>query len=178
MFTPDHGKTTLSYDFALPRVSNSIFMGSQAPFNNRNDVDATLARDLTAAIVSGMLMRLNSAFVGQDFFDPQGNPVFKNKNQMQRLLPYYFNNQDNSVDYRVNQCGQHGDAPCVNVYSEALHALSTDKNIAHPQTSYVNSYAFSYDDFLGMDGTNTQTDVYPATIVIGDMKNRKIPHVK
>lgn len=152
-------------------------MGAQAPFNNKNAVDATIARDLTSAIVSGMLMRKESAFIGKNFFDSEGNPVFRNKQQMQELLKYYFNNVDYSVDYVVNQCGATKDAPCVNVYSEAMHALSFDKNIDHPQNSYLNSYAFSYDDFLGMDGTNTQTDAKPATVVIGDMKNRKIPHI-
>lgn len=168
---------TLSYDLSAPQASNSIFMGAQAPFYNKNAVDATIARDLTSAIVSGMLMRQESAFVGMDFFDPQGNPVLKNKEQMQTLLRYFFNNGANSVDYTWNQCGKQHDAPCVNVYSEAMHALSFDKNIDHPQDSYLNSYAFSYDDFLGMDGTNIQTDAKPATIVIGDMSGRKIPHV-
>lgn len=173
----ESGSETLSYNLGSPQASNSILMGAQTPFNNKNAVDATIARDLTSAIVSGMLMRKESAFIGKDFFDAQGNPVFRNKQQMQGLLKYYFNNVDHSVDYVVNQCGATKDAPCVNVYSEAMHALSFDKNIDHPQNSYLNSYAFSYDDFLGMDGTNTQTDAKPATIVIGDMKNRKIPHI-
>ncbi|WP_237759390.1 beta-1,3-glucanase family protein [Legionella parisiensis] len=173
----ESGPETLSYNLGSPQVSNSILMGAQAPFKNKNAVDATIARDLTSAIVSGMLMRKESAFIGKNFFDAQGNPVFRNKQQMQELLKYYFNNVDHSVDYNVNQCGATKDAPCVNVYSEAMHALSFDKNIDHPQESYLNSYAFSYDDFLGMDGTNTQTDAKPATIVIGDMKNRKIPHI-
>ncbi|KTD60370.1 hypothetical protein Lsai_0120 [Legionella sainthelensi] len=179
VFSPENGPSSESVSYKLDslQASNSIFMGSQAPFNNRNAIDSTLTRDLTAAIVSGMLMRKESAFIGKDFFDAQGNPVFKNKEQMQQLLPYYFSNIDNSVDYIVNQCGATQDAPCVNVYSEAMHALSFDKNIEHPQDSYTNAYAFSYDDFLGMDGTNTQTDKKPVTIVIGDMKNRKIPHV-
>ncbi|KTD53778.1 hypothetical protein Lsan_4188 [Legionella santicrucis] len=179
VFTPENGSSSesVSYKLDSPQASNSIFMGAQTPFNNRSAIDSTLARDLTAAIVSGMLMRKESAFIGKDFFDSQGNPVFKNKEQMQQLLPYYFNNIDNSVDYVVNQCGVTQDAPCVNVYSEAVHALSFDKNIEQPQESYTNAYAFSYDDFLGMDGTNTQTDKKPVTIVIGDMKNRKIPHV-
>ncbi|WP_244940990.1 glycoside hydrolase family 64 protein [Legionella sainthelensi] len=179
VFSPENGPSSesVSYKLDSPQASNSILMGSQAPFNNRNAIDSTLTRDLTAAIVSGMLMRKESAFIGKDFFDSQGNPVFKNKEQMQQLLPYYFSNIDNSVDYIVNQCGATQDAPCVNVYSEAMHALSFDKNIEHPQESYTNAYAFSYDDFLGMDGTNTQTDKKPVTIVIGDMKNRKIPHV-
>lgn len=179
VFSPELGSSSesISYKLDSPNASNSILMGSQAPFNNRNEIDSTLTRDLTAAIVSGMLMRKESAFIGKDFFDSQGNPVFKNKEQMQQLLPYYFNNIDYSVDYNVNQCGATQDAPCVNVYSEAMHALTFDKNIEHPQKSYTNAYAFSYDDFLGMDGTNTQTDKKPVTIVIGDMKNRKIPHV-
>ncbi|HHS8277417.1 TPA: beta-1,3-glucanase family protein, partial [Legionella anisa] len=173
----ESGSETLSYNLGSPQASNSILMGAQAPFNNKNAVDATIARDLTSAIVSGMLMRKESAFIGKNFFDSEGNPVFRNKQQMQELLKYYFNNVDYSVDYVVNQCGATKDAPCVNVYSEAMHALSFDKNIDHPQNSYLNSYAFSYDDFLGMDGTNTQTDAKPATVVIGDMKNRKIPHI-
>ncbi|KTD03214.1 hypothetical protein Lgor_1199 [Fluoribacter gormanii] len=179
VFSPVGGtrSESLSYNLSSPQASNSILMGAQAPFYNRNAVDSTIARDLTSAIVSGMLMRKESAFIGKDFFDSLGNPVFKNKQQMQQLLKYYFNNVDNSVDYIVNQCGATKDAPCVNVYSEAMHALSFDKNIDHPQNSYLNSYAFSYDDFLGMDGTNTQTDAKPAVIVIGDMSNRKIPHV-
>ncbi len=179
VFSNDGGlnSESLSYNLASPQASNSILMGAQAPFNNRNAVDSTIARDLTSAIVSGMLMRKESAFIGNDFFDPQGNPVFKNKQQMQQLLKYYFNNVESSVDYVVNQCGATQDAPCVNVYSEAMHALSFDKHIDHPQDSYLNSYAFSYDDFLGMDGTNTQTDAKPATVVIGDMSERKIPHV-
>jgi hypothetical protein len=177
IFSPARGTETVSYNLSTAQASNSILMGSQAPFNNQNAIDATLARDLTSAIVSGMLMRKESAFIDKNFFDAQGNPVFKNKEQMQQLFAYYFNNVDHSVDYVVNQCGSTKDAPCVNVYSEAMHAMSTDKNIDLPQKSYLNSYAFSYDDFLGMDGTNTQTDAKPATIVIGDMTNRKIPHL-
>ena len=177
VFSPDGGASTMSYNLGTPESSNSILMGAQSPFNNTNAVDSTLARDLTAAIVSGMLMRKESAFTGKDFFDSEGNPVFKNKEQMQNLIEYYFNNMENSVDYIVNQCGATKDAPCVDVYSEALHALSTDKNIDHPQDSYLKSYAFSYDDFLGMDGTNTQTDAAPTTIVMGDMDARKIPHI-
>lgn len=152
-------------------------MGAQAPFNNRDKIDSTLARDVTAAIVSGMLMRHQSAFGGKDYFDTEGNPVLKNKQQMQELIPYFFNNVDGSVDYTANQCGASKNAPCINVYSEAMHALSTDNNITQPQESYLNSYAFAYDDFLGMDGTNTQTDTKPATIIIGDMKDRVIPHL-
>jgi hypothetical protein len=173
----DAGSEKYSYNLSTPQASNSILMGSQAPFNNRNAIDSTIARDLTSAIVSGMLMRKESAFIGKDLFDSQGNPVFKNKQQMLNLFQYYFNNVDNSFDYTVNQCGISKDAPCVNVYSEAMHALSFDKYIDHPQEIYLNSYAFSYDDFLGMDGTNTQTDAKPATIVIGDMRGRKIPHI-
>lgn len=168
------GSETLSYNLASPQASNSILMGAQAPFNNKNAVDATIARDLTSAIVSGMLMRKESAFIGYDFFDTQGNPLFKNKQQMQELIKFYFNNVEHSVDYVANQCGATQDAPCINVYSEAMHALSFDKNIDHPQDSYLNSYAFAYDDFLGMDGTNTQTDAQPATIVIGDMLGRRV----
>jgi hypothetical protein len=165
------------YDLALDKASNSILMGAQAPFNNIDAIDATLARDLTSAIVSGMLMRQPQAFMQYDFFDPDGNPVFKNKQQMQQLMPFYFNNGDNSVDYVANQCGSSHNAPCINVYSEAMHALPGDKYIPHPQSSYIHSYAFSYDDFLGMDGTNTQTDKQPATITIGNMKDRQIPHI-
>lgn len=168
---------TYSYNLTLPQASNSIFMGAQTPFNNRDQIDSTLARDVTSAIVSGMLMRNQSAFGGKDYFDAEGNPVLKNKQQMQELIPFYFNNVDGSVDYTANQCGTSKNAPCVNVYSEAMHALSTDNNIAQPQQSYLNSYAFAYDDFLGMDGTNTQTDAKPATIVLGDMKDRVIPHL-
>ena len=135
------------------------------------------SRDLTAAMVSGMLMRNESAFIGKGFFDETGNPVFKNKEQMQGLIDYYFNNGEGSLDYAPNQCGATFDAPCVNVYSQALHALPHDKYIDHPQKSYVNSYAFAYDDFLGMDGTNTQTEAKPAIVDIGDMKDRKIPFV-
>ncbi|KTD75697.1 beta-1,3-glucanase family protein [Legionella waltersii] len=171
------GSEKYAYNLSSPQASNAILMGSQAPFNNRNAIDSTIARDLTSAIVSGMLMRKESAFIGKDFFDAQGNPVFKNKQQMQGLLKFYFNNVESSVDYAANQCGSSKDEPCVNIYSEAMHALSFDKYIEHPQQSYLNSYAFSYDDFLGMDGTNTQTDTQPATIVIGDMKDRKIPHI-
>jgi hypothetical protein len=177
VFTPDGGKTTMSYNLDNAKASNSILMGAQAPFNNKNAIDATLARDFTSAIVSGMLMRTESAFYGKDFFDGQGNPVFKNKEQMQKLIGFYFNNGENSIDYNVNQCGSTGDAPCIDVYSEAIHALTTDQHIDHPQDSYVSSYAFAYDDFLGMDGTNTQTDASPATIIIGDMSGRTIPHV-
>lgn len=171
------GQEAYAYNMGLPQTSNSILMGAQAPFNNRNAIDATIARDITSAIVSGMLMRKESALAGKNFFDAQGSPVLRNKEQMQTLMPFYFNNGDNSVDYVVNQCGAKSDAPCINVYSEAVHALSFDKNIAHPQESYVNSYAFAYDDFLGMDGTNTQNDSKPAVIVIGDMKGRKVPHI-
>lgn len=177
VFTPDGGKTTMSYNMGTDKTSNSLFMGAQAPFNNINAIDATLARDLSSAIVSGMLMRVPSAFYGKDFFDAQGNPVFKNKEQMHQLIDYYFNNGSNSVDYVTNQCGANKNAPCVNVYSEATHALPNDQFIDHPQTSYTYSYAFAYDDFLGMDGTNTQTDASPATVVIGDMKDRKIPYI-
>ncbi len=158
-------------------TSNSIFMGAQAPFGG-NAISDTISRDLTSAIVSGMLMRTEGAFDGKDFFDAEGNPVFKNKEQMQTLTEFYFNNVDGSVDYNTNQCGNSKDAPCINVYSEAVHALTTDGNIDHPQASFHNSYAFAYDDFLGMDGTNVQSDKEPATIVIGDMKDRKIPHLK
>jgi hypothetical protein len=158
-------------------TSNSIFMGAQLPFGG-GAVNDTIARDLTSAIVSGMLMRKEQAFIGKQFFDQEGNPVFRNKEQMQSLTEFYFNNGAGSVDYKVNQCGVKKDAPCINVYSEAVHALSTDQNIEQPQESFVNSYAFAYDDFLGMDGTNVQKDTEAATIVLGDMKGRKIPHIK
>jgi hypothetical protein len=179
VFKQDAGTNlkTYSYDLSLSQTSNSILMGAQAPFNNIDAIDSTIARDLTSAVVSGMLMRKESAFTGKDFFDEQGNPIFKNKQQMQNIIEFYFNNVDNSVDYSQNQCGGAGNAPCVNVYSEAMHALSSDQYIQHPQQSFLNSYAFAYDDFLGMDGTNTQTDALPAIVVIGDMKNRKIPHI-
>ena len=179
VFSQRDGKNSNKYiyDLGQYKTSNSILMGAQSPFNNRDSIDSTLSRDLTSAIVSGMLMRKPEAFVHKDFFDGFGNPVFKNKEQMSHLMEYYFNNVENSVDYTANQCGIYNNAPCINVYSEALHALSFDKHITHPQQSYKNSYAFAYDDFLGMDGTNTQTDAKPATIVLGDMKGRKIPHV-
>lgn len=180
VFKQDEGTNlqTYSYNLSLARTSNSILMGAQAPFYNRDAIDATLARDFSSAVVAGMLMRKETAFTGLDFFDVQGNPVFKNKQQMQKLIPFYFNNVEGSVDYSQNQCGAGQNAPCVDVYSEAMHALDSDQYLPHPQQSFLSSYAFAYDDFLGMDGTNTQTDAHPATIVIGDMKNRIIPHIQ
>ncbi|CAH0543236.1 beta-1,3-glucanase family protein [Vibrio marisflavi] len=156
--------------------SNSIFLADQGPFTKDTPEKATISRNLSSAIVAGLLMRKDGNSGIDTLFDKQGNTYLANKVQLEKLIPFYFNNGDNTLDYNPNICGQSGGEPCVNIYQQAVHGLVKDNYYIKPDKVYLHSYAFAYDDFLGMDGTNTKTDSYPATITLGNLQHRVFPH--
>ena len=71
--------------------------------------------------------------------------------------------------YKVNKYlspkGQKS-GPWYNLYAKAIHEQSK------------NDYAWPFDDILGLDGTNSATDRYPATLTLGNMSKTRIPAAK